>query len=363
VTIGLPPTSVLGEPARIPFPAAGASIAAVEGLGTLGSGGAPTPRPIASVTKMMTAHLILKRHPLRPGERGPVLTLTSRDAARYLQMSLNDESALPVSAGMQLSQYELLQGLLVPSANNFAEVLAVWDAGSIEAFVALMNAEAQLLGMTNTRYADVSGLSPATTSTPADQLVLARVAMANPVFREIVAMKEVRLPGIGLVSNVNQLLGQDGVIGIKTGMTEEAGGNLVFAAQMTVGGRGTEILGAVFGQANRPLAFDATRQILISLGRALQVARVVDASRPVASVKPEWGKAVDVLPAEDVDMLLWPGMTLETIVTIEPLKAPLAAGSEVGVLEVKLGEQRRELPLKLAAELPAPGLSWRLMRN
>jgi D-alanyl-D-alanine carboxypeptidase (penicillin-binding protein 5/6) len=269
---------------------------------------------------------------------------------------------LAVSAGQQFTQLQLLQGALVPSANNFAEILANWDAGSVPAFVEKMNAEAQALGMTNTRYADVSGFAAGSVSTPADQLILARVAMRNPVFASLVGTETLQLPGIGPVSNVNQLLGEGGVIGIKTGFTEEAGGNLAFAARRQLEGQEVTIFGVVLGQTTRLHAFDATRGILNSISQNLRYARVIPARQPVATLDPPWGDPVDVILGEDVQMLFWPGMTLETSVEIDAIEAPLRGGSQVGWLNLRLGEQAKRVPLFLAEDLPGPGLFWRLTR-
>jgi D-alanyl-D-alanine carboxypeptidase (penicillin-binding protein 5/6) len=362
-TTTLPAVTVIGESRPLPLPSGGASTVAVAGLGTLANGGQVTPRPIASVTKVMTAYVILKGHPLQPGEGGPTLTTTAADAGRYLQMIAQDQSTVPVVAGMSFSQLQLLQGLLVPSANNFAEMLAIWDAGSVAGFVQKMNAEAQALGMTNTTYADASGFSAANVSTPQDQLILARQAMTNPVFAQIVSMPQVTLPGIGVRSNVNQLLGQEGVIGIKTGMTDEAGGNLLFAARKQVGTKQVDIVGAVFGQADRPAAFEATRRILAPLGQTLQLTRVVAAGQEVAVVDPAWSGRVQVVAGEDVQLLFWPGMTLETQVEMDPLKAGMRADTQVGWLNLRLGEQERRVPLKLAQDLPGAGVVWKLTRT
>ena len=76
--------------------------------------------------------------------------------------------------------------------------------------------------------------------------------MKNPVFAQIVGMNHVTLPGIGDVPSTNAVLGTDGIVGIKTGYTEEAGGNLVFAAKKQALGQDIEIIGAVFGQADHP---------------------------------------------------------------------------------------------------------------
>jgi D-alanyl-D-alanine carboxypeptidase (penicillin-binding protein 5/6) len=362
-TTTVAPQAVIGTSSPLPLPVTGASVVSVTGLGTLASSGPQTPRPIASVTKIMTAWVVLKDHPLAPGQAGPPITTTAADASRYLQMLAEDQSALPVNAGMSFTQLEMLQGLLVPSANNFAEILAVWDAGSIPAFVDKMNAEARALGMANTSYGDPSGFSSASVSTPQDQLILARAAMQNPVFAQTVAMRTVRLPGIGVANAVNALLGRDGVVGIKTGFTDAAGGNLVFAARRQVNGQQVEITGAVMGQVDRPAAFEATRQILGVLGQGLQFARVMPAGQPVATLDTEWSDEVDVVVAEEVVMLLWPGMTLESSIEFGELEPGMKADTEVGTLILRLGEQERRVPLKLAEELPGAGILWRLTRT
>jgi D-alanyl-D-alanine carboxypeptidase (penicillin-binding protein 5/6) len=346
----------------LPLPAAGSAAIAAEGFGLLGAAGEEAPRPIASVTKVMTAYVILKERPLLPGQSGPSVTVSARDVTRYLQMIAEDQSVQPVSTGLVLSQLELLQGLLVPSANNYGEILANWHAGSVEAFVAKMNAQAQALGMTKTTYADTSGFSDRTVSTLRDQLVLAREAMKDPVFAQIVAMPSVRLPGVGLVTSTNQALGQDGIIGIKTGFTENAGGNLLFAAQRDIGGQRVLLFGGVLGQIDRPAAFEASRRLAAAAGQGLQVARVVSAGQPLGTIKAEWGDEVPLVAGEDVSMLLWPGSTLESRVEFDSIEAPLSSGAVVGSLTLYLGEQERRVPIVLGESLPKASIGWRLTR-
>ena len=360
VTVTFPASSPLGPAIQPELPEEGSSIIAVNGLGTIGSAGPAQPRPIASLTKIMTAYVILKSHPLQAGQSGPVIDLTARDEQRWLEMLAQDQSSLPVTAGQRLTQLQLLQGLLVPSANNYAEILATWDAASISAFVQKMNAEAQTLGMSNTRYADPSGFSAASVSTPADQLLLARTAMQDPVFTSIVRLEQVTIPGVGTVSAVNQLLGVDGVVGIKTGFTEQAGGNLAFAAKRDAGGHEVDVFGIVLGQATRPAAFTATRTALASLDGGLEFKRVITTGQPIASVDTRWGDPVDLVVNEAVQLLVWSGFNLTTTVELDDFSAPRRAGDQVGWVNVVVGEQARRLPLVLAQDLDGAGLLWRL---
>jgi D-alanyl-D-alanine carboxypeptidase (penicillin-binding protein 5/6) len=344
------------------MPTAGGSEVAVTGLGVVGVAGSEGSRPIASVTKMMTAYVILKNKPLQPNEPGPTITITAADQTRYGVMLAQDQSVLPVAAGQRFTEFEMLQGMLIPSANNFAEILAAWDSGTLPAFVDKMNAAARELGMTNTIYSDVSGFSAGSTSTPRDQLILARAVMANPVFSQIVATEKVRLPGIGEVSTTNEVLGEDGVVGIKTGFTEDAGGNLAFAARRQAGGQNIEIIGMVFGMTDKPAAFSATRNIVNSVVQNVQLVQVMKKNQSVATIETEWGGTVDIVATEDVAMLLWPGMKLEAQVVLDPVVAPSKAGAAAGMLNLRLGDQTKQVPVVLADALEKPGLMWRLGR-
>jgi D-alanyl-D-alanine carboxypeptidase (penicillin-binding protein 5/6) len=203
---------------------------------------------IASVAKVMTAYLVLRDHPLRPGQDGPTITLTEADVADTDRRRPQQESVVSIAAGEQLTELEALEALLLPSANNIAAVLARWDAGSAGRFVARMNATARSLGMTHTGYTDPSGYDDATVSTAADQVRIVDRAMRLPVFASIVATPSANLPVAGTVHNTNTLLGHNGFVGVKTGSTAAAGGCFAFRAIRWIDGKRTTITGVVLGQ-------------------------------------------------------------------------------------------------------------------
>jgi D-alanyl-D-alanine carboxypeptidase (penicillin-binding protein 5/6) len=204
--------------------------------------------PIASLAKVMTAYLVLRDHPLRPGEDGPTITLTDADVADTDRRRGQEESVVSIAAGEQLTELQALQALLLPSANNIAAVLARWDAGSVDRFVAGMNATARSQGMTHTRYTDPSGYDDATVSTAADQVRVVDRAMRLPVFASIVATPIATLPVAGTVHNTNTLVGHNGFVGVKTGSTAAAGGCFAFRAIRWIDGKRTTITGVVLGQ-------------------------------------------------------------------------------------------------------------------
>ena len=150
--------------------------------------------PIASLTKMMTAFVVLRKYPLAPGEMGPCVTVSASDYATYEYMKSTDQSNVPVVVGESLCESQLLNGLLVHSADNYAAMLADFVSGSQSNFVALMNETAHVLGMRQTTYADASGYDPASMSSALDQARLASVLMQSPVVRDIVRQSSVVLP-------------------------------------------------------------------------------------------------------------------------------------------------------------------------
>src|SRR5437764_2176133 len=208
---------------------------------------------IASVAKVMTAYLVLRDHPLRLGQDGPTITLTDADVADTDRRRGRHESVVSIAAGEELTELQALQALLLPSANNIAAVLARWDVGSADRFVARMNAAARSLSMTHTRYIDPSGYDDATVSTAADQVRIVEQAMRLPVFARTVATPSATLPVAGTVHNTNTLLGHDGFVGVKTGSDAAAGGCFAFRAIRSVDGKRTTVTGVVLGQPGSDL--------------------------------------------------------------------------------------------------------------
>jgi serine-type D-Ala-D-Ala carboxypeptidase (penicillin-binding protein 5/6) len=238
----------LGEVPSTVWPAYGQAAFVQTGRSQVQAGPNQHAAPIASVAKVMTAYLVLRDHPLRLGQDGPTITLIDADVAQTDRRRGQQESVVSIAAGEQLTERQALQALLLPSANNIAAVLARWDAGSADRFVARMNATAGSLGMTHTRYTDPSGYDDATVSTAADQVRIVDRAMRLPVLAGIVATPSATLPVAGTVHNTNVLLGHNGFVGVKTGSDDAAGGCFAFRAIRWIDGKRTTITGVVLGQ-------------------------------------------------------------------------------------------------------------------
>ena len=355
---------VAGTPPVIPWPARGSASLSVQGLGFIATSGNEQEIPAASVTKVMTALLILEDKPLTVNDPGPTITITDLDVQSYRLDAAGNQSVAAVAAGEQLTELQALEGMLIPSANNLAETLARWDAGSVGAFVARMNTRAAALDMTHTRYADVSGASPASVSTPSDLVRLGIIAMKQAVFARVVGMPQAELPVAGTVYNVDSVLGESGIIGIKTGSGLSSGANFLFAANLTVDGRPITVFGCVMGQATLAAAFRAASALIAPLATALHVRRVVARNETVATYTAPWGAQSDLLSSVDVDVIEWPGMVLRQRVAARALviDRPIAAGSPEGTLHMVLGDYVIDDPIVTADPMYPPGRLWRLTR-
>ena len=229
------------------------------------------PVAIASLAKVMTAYLTLKRYPLSAAQDGFAITVTVAEAQATVEAAAQAQSVVAVRPGEQLTERQLLEALLIPSGNDIAQMLAALVAGSETSFVAEMNSEARALEMNHTTYTDPSGFDPGTVSTAADQLRVFQRAMVFPVFRRIVSMPSVTLPVAGTLTNYDPLLAE-GYAG-KTGSDSAAKGCLAFFTSVTAGGRPQTAVGVVLGQGHGSdtpallaAAGEAAEQLIDSLG-------------------------------------------------------------------------------------------------
>lgn len=358
--------AVPGAPPALPFPKVGEATVGVLGVGTMGSSGGDGSLPIASLTKMMTAYVILADHPLAEGQQGPLIGITAADVAAEAADAAVNQSVVKVAAGEQLSELQCLEALLVGSANNIGTVLARWDAGTIPAFVARMNAKAAAMGMKATHYADPTGVNAASVSSASDQVLLAQQAMNNPVFSGVVGLAQIDLPVAGTVFNYNFLVGHDGVVGIKTGSTIQAGGCFVFAAIRSAGGAPVVIIGAVIGQRGPSILQAALNASLALINAAAAAVHPVTVSLPnggvIGRLEAPWATADPVVAAGSWSTLGWGGLQIGVRTSLGPTPSGVTAGAELGKVTLSLAHQTHTFTAVASASLSRPSLSWRLKR-
>jgi D-alanyl-D-alanine carboxypeptidase (penicillin-binding protein 5/6) len=357
-------SAVTGTPPTLPWPSVGSAAVGVSNLGLIATSGDVPPAPAASVAKVMTALVVLIDKPLKKGETGPDLIITDEDVASYKAEMAEGQSVVPVTGGERLSEFDALQGLLIPSGNNIAETLARWDAGSVPAFVTKMNQQAAKLQLKQTTFADPAGVSTQTVSTPADLVALGIAAMQQEVFAQIVNEAQTDLPVAGTVYNVNAALGQNGIIGIKTGSGLDSGANFLFAAALNVDGQQLTLYGGVMGLPTLAAAFNEAKALIATMRDAVRVRQVVTRNGVVGAYRTAWGSSSNLVATDDVLLVEWPGMNLRQQIESKALTidGPLPAGASAGKLHVVLGDQQVDVPLVTAGSLDPPGFLWRLLR-
>jgi len=139
------------------------------------------------------------------------------------------------------------------------------------------------MGLSRTIVADASGFSEATMSTPSELVLIGIAALKNPVIARIVAQQQAQIPVAGIIKNTNQLLGTDGIIGIKTGTTSKAGSCLLFAAGYTArDGQKRTIVGVIMGDRNHSTLYSDTKDLLASAKQCFGLLETQSTGKAVA---------------------------------------------------------------------------------
>ncbi|WBB58689.1 D-alanyl-D-alanine carboxypeptidase [Streptomyces sp. WMMC500] len=356
-----------GGTPEMPWPSEGQASMDVAGLGSLGSYGKQKPVPIGSVAKVMTAYIILRDHPMKPGGKGASIPVDDT-AVDEAALSAEGETTVELDPDSELSQKEALQALLIASANNVARLLARWHSdGDMQAFVDEMNKTAEELGMDGTTYTDPSGLKDTTVSTAEDQVILGKAAMKDPLLKQIVAMPVYTDSRGDEHDNSNKMVPLHG-IGIKVGSTTKAGGNFLFATEKKVAGQQQLIVGAVLGQyavPQLPTAMEFGRQLMAEGEKTLTDMTVVKKGDVVGEVDDGLGGTTPVVATEDVVAPGWGGLKVGLeIGTDRSGEVPHegAKGDPVGVLTMGSGQGEVRVPVALAEDMAEPGTGAKLSR-
>jgi D-alanyl-D-alanine carboxypeptidase (penicillin-binding protein 5/6) len=284
--------------------------------------------PIASITKLMTALVTLDR--VRPNE---VVTV-NRDAVGVIG------STVRLRAGEELRVRDLLAAALIQSANDSAIALAehVGD-GDTASFVALMNREAQELGLRGTHFVRPDGLDVSGHySTALDATMLARAAMREALIRRLVRQERASIAGGRTLYTWNDLLGEfPGVFGVKTGHTSAAGWSQVAAAR----GNGVTIYATILGSPSRGVR-NADLEELLAWGMSrYAVVPLAPAGRVYGRVPVTYGEeAVPVVAARPVRRAVRIGRPLvQRVVLPSRVELPVRRGDVLG--ELRIYERKR----------------------
>ncbi|MFG3366281.1 D-alanyl-D-alanine carboxypeptidase [Streptomyces sp. NPDC048156] len=359
-----------GDKVSLPWPAEGQGSMDASGIGSMDQFGEQKPVPIGSVAKAMTAYVVLKDHPLQAGKNGPSIDVDAKAETEGGYDSEGESTLNTVKEGDKLSQKDALAAIMIPSANNIARLLARWDAGSEEAFVKKMNAAAKDLGMTGTTYTDPSGLKGTTVSTAQDQVKLGNELVKIQALMDITKLPTWTDPSGKTWQNYNRLVPYNNAIGVKTGSTTKAGGNLLFAATKDAGGETVTVVGAILGQHKVPIIDTVnavSKTAMLAAQDAVKASTILKKGDVVGYVDDGLGGHTPVVVTKNVSAVGWAGLTVKLELADGAKGAVIPhsakAGTKVGELKVGDGSGGAvAVPVALQKDLAEPGFSAKLTR-
>jgi D-alanyl-D-alanine carboxypeptidase (penicillin-binding protein 5/6) len=354
-------TPALTQPAaELVLPGYGESAIGADGFGTLATDGPQEQVPIASITKVITALVVLDAKPLADAaDPGPTITFTQSDVQILQQTQAEFGSFEIVTDGMQLTQKQALTVMLMVSANNYAVSLATWAYGSFDSYLVAANGWLAAQGLSGTVVDDASGISSGSRSTPADMLVIGSLVMASPSLAEIVGTQSADIPEVGQILNGNKLLGTEGVNGIKTGTTVDAGATLLYSAVLQVGSESVHVIGVTLGAETHTQLRASVAALLASVRASFHEVTVATDGQIIGSASTAWGTSTDISAGESLTRVVFG----DTPITLSPVVATVGsggAGTTVGTLTITIGAESLSVPLELTAGLDDPGPGWRL---
>lgn len=348
---------VAAPASAIVWPEEGTAAVGIEGFDAVAASSGDA-SPIASVTKLVTMLMVLEQSPLAPGEQGPSFEFSWDDYYTYWDFLYRDESALEVPVDGTLTQYQLMQGVLIGSAGNYAERLAgaYWEDD--EAFAAAAADWLQRAGLTGIEVVEPTGIDEGNRADAGSLVALSKLAMAQPVIAEIVRMPAVELPGAGYVENTNELLADPQVVGVKTGSLYGEY-TLTAAKEFAVGETSLRAYAAVLAQPDSDTRFDETARLLSLVAAEASRPYVLPAGTRVATVTTAWGVSADVVTATDIGVTLWNAASATPVARVE-LGDARGSGDEVGEVSLTGPVDAATTGTLLTGDIPGPDAWWRL---
>ncbi len=340
-----PAPGALGPP---PLEAASALLVDLDSGQALFSLNAGDKRPVASLTKIMTAYLVLSR-------TSPTDVVTvSENAASGQVVGISGLGLLP---GERIQVRPLLFALLLQSANDAAVALAEHVAGSVEGFVQMMNRTAARLGMSRTRFASPNGLDDAGYSTARDMATLTIAAYRLPGFGDIVSTRVETIPAPEgeprVVQNRNALLWlYPGALGVKTGFTSGAGFCIVASAQR----EDERVLAVVLGEPRE--AFSDAAALLNFGFAAFERRTLIEQGLALGAVEID-GRKVAVAAGGGLEALVPVQAVVERRIVVDPrVRYPPGRGQTIGTVTISLsgGSALGAVPLVVTDVSPPPPL-------
>jgi serine-type D-Ala-D-Ala carboxypeptidase (penicillin-binding protein 5/6) len=326
--------------------------------------GAQDAVPIASISKLVTAMVVLDAKPLgEPSDPGPTITFTAADHALYDHYYSLGCVIAPMPTGSTMTERDAIKTMLVISACNYAEAVADWAFGSESAAVSATRSWLAKNGLDHTAVVEPTGIDDRDRSTPADVIAIGKLAKANPTIASIVneATLDVQSPALDGIdkSNTNTLLGTNGVDGIKTG-TLDAGSDLLYSSTLDVApDAALTIVGVVLDGFSHQSVDDDVDRLLTSIKSGFHSVALGSSGDELGTYTTKWGESATIMLDDSPSVLTWSDTPITSTMTVHSLTTG-RDGQKVGTVTWKAGSATVSAPVVLHGTITAPTAWWRL---
>ena len=292
-------------------------------------------RATASTAKMILGLAVMQAKPFDLGSSGETITITRENYDRYIWYINNGGSNTRVRVGEEISEYDALASVFLASSNNMADTMAVWAFGSLDGYKEYATKMLNEWGITDTTIGvDASGFSESTTSTTEDLAKIGAKVLENPVLAEIVGRAQYEVPVAGVIENTNKLLGQNGVIGVKTGFIGEPSGYCLVSGYR----QGEHIITlALLGADTRQSSFNQSKEIITNAQEKLKEKVLIESGQVIGKYESWWDGEVAIRATEKLSELVWNGAETD-------IKLNMNGGD--GILKVNIAEDIYEIPVR-----------------
>jgi D-alanyl-D-alanine carboxypeptidase (penicillin-binding protein 5/6) len=325
------------------------------------AGGGDAAKPIASISKLITAMVVLDAKPLSSAsDPGPTLTFDKADHDLYDKYYVLNATIAAMPTGSSMSEHDAIETMLVVSACNYAEAVADWAFGSNAGFVSATKRWLAKNGLTHTTMVEPTGIDDRNTGSPSDLIALGKLAMANPAIASIVGKSSLDVPSLQGMPNTNDLLGSDGIDGIKTG-TLDTGSDLLFSADLAIPGLTARltVIGVVLEGESHESVDDDVQSLVRSIVAGFHEVPLGSSGQKVGTYTTPWGGSASMVLGDDASVMTWSDTPITSTMTTTTLKTG-ADGEKVGSVTWTAGKATVTVPVELRGSIRPPSAWWRL---
>lgn len=358
ISLDLPPAPAPSAP-NIAWPAVGTATFTAVGYDFTLSNADVIPVSTASMAKVITALCVLEKRPLKLGETGPTLTMTADDVLRLQQQYDQGGSHLVITEGEKITEYQMLQAMLLPSANNIADSLAVWAFGSLAEYQKYAQDFVLRQGMHQTHIGpDASGFDPATTSTTSDLTLLGKAALKNTVIMQIAGTEKATFETAGEVENTNTFLSNGILTGLKTGSNEGNSGGFIFTSIAQKVAHPIQIVGAIVDAGSSRNAVMSAEELAKSAADNFEAITYTKAGQKIGTAQTAWGSSTAIIAKSDTTVIRWKANKIWHVEQLE--KNDATRNGTVGTLAVRTNGSKSTTALTILTPASEPSIWWRI---